>query len=56
MNYFEKFKVKLPSKEKFKISLTGKKINDKEYDHVLKVLKKIEMKTMKDYHKFLSKI
>ena len=56
MNYFEKFKVKLPSKEKFKISLTGKKINDKEYDNVLKVLKKIEMKTMKDYHKFVSKI
>ena len=31
MNDFEKFKEKLPSKEKFYSSLTGKKINDKEH-------------------------
>ena len=50
MTDFEKFKEKLPSKEKFYSSLAGKKINDKEYDHVLKVWDKFEMKTMKDYH------
>ena len=33
-----------------KSSLTGKKINDKEYKLVLKVWNKFEMKTMKDYH------
>ena len=37
MTDFEKFKEKLPSKEKFYSPLAGKKINDKEYDHVLKV-------------------
>ena len=42
MSDFEKFKEKLPSKEKFYSSLTGKKISGKEY--------KFEMKTMKDYH------
>ena len=31
-------------------SVTGKKICDKEYHHVLKVWNKFEMKTMKDYH------
>ena len=30
--------------------MTGKKISDKEYEHVLKVLNKFEMKTMKNYH------
>ena len=50
MTDFEKFKEKLPSKEKFYSSLPGKKINDKEYDHFLKVWNKFEMKTMKDYH------
>ena len=45
-NEFEK----LPSKEKFYSSLTGKKISDKEYKHVLNVWNKFEMKTMKDYH------
>ena len=37
MSDFEKFKEKLPSKEKFYSSFTDKKICDKEYDHVLKV-------------------
>ena len=48
---FEKFKEQLPTKKKnFYSSLTGKKIRDKEYEHVLKVCNKLEMKTMKDYH------
>ena len=34
---FEKFKGQLPSREKFYRSLTGKKVSDKEYEHVLKV-------------------
>ena len=50
MSNFEKFKKELPSKEKFYSSLTGKKICGKEYEHVLKVWNKFEMKTMKDYH------
>ena len=50
MSNFEKFKEELPSKEKFYSSLTGKKICGKEYEHVLKVWNKSEMKTMKDYH------
>ena len=50
MTDFEKFKEKLPSKEKFYSSLAGKKIKDKEYGYVLKVWDKFEMKTMKDYH------
>ena len=50
MNDFEKIKEKIPNKEKLYSSLTGKKVNNKEYDHVLKVWKKFEMKTMKYYH------
>ena len=50
MNDFEKFKKELLSKEKFYSSLTGKKISNKEYDNVLKVWNKFEMKTVKDYH------
>ena len=34
MGVFEKFKA-LPSKKKFYDSLMGKKISDKEYEHVL---------------------
>ena len=52
MTDFEKLKEKLPYKGKFDSSLTSKKINDKEYDHVLKVQNKFEMKTIKDYHDF----
>ena len=40
-------KEQLSSKEKFYSSLTGKKISDKEYEHVLN---KFEMKTMKNYY------
>ena len=48
MSDFEKFKEELRRKEKFYSSLTGKKIKDKEYEHVLDVWKKFELKTMKD--------
>ena len=47
---FEKFKEQLPSKEKFYSLLTGKNVSDKEYQHVLKVRNKFDMKTMEDYH------
>ena len=50
MTDFKKFKKQLPRKEKFYSSLTGKKISNKKYDHVLKVWNKFEMKTNKDYH------
>ena len=49
MRDFEKFKEELLSKEKFYSSLTGKKISDKEYENVLKVWNKFEIKMMKDY-------
>ena len=41
MTDFKKFKEQLPSQEKFYISLTGKKINIKEYDNVPKVWNKL---------------
>ena len=50
MTDFEKFKEELPSREKFYSSLIDRKISDKEYEHVVNVLKKIEMKAMKGYH------
>ena len=49
MSDFEKFEEEWPSKEKFYSSLTDKKNNDKEYEHVLNVWNKFEMKIMKDY-------
>ena len=53
MSDFENFKELLPSKEKFYSLLTGKKISGKEYERVLKVWNKFEMKTMKDvFEKF----
>ena len=55
MGDFKKFKEQLPNREKFYSSLTDKKNSDKEYKHVLKVLNKSEMKTMKDYHNFFLK-
>ena len=36
MSDFEKFKEQLPSKQKLYSSLAGKKISDKEYEHVRK--------------------
>ena len=50
MSDFEKsFKI-LPGKEKFYSSLTGIKVTDKEYKHVLKFWDNVEMKTIKYYH------
>ena len=50
MRDFEKFKEELPSKEKFYSPLTNRRIVDKEYEHVLNVWNKSEMKTTKNYH------
>ena len=47
---FEKFKEGLPGKEKFYSFLRGNKISDKEYEHVLKVQNRFEIKTMKYNH------
>ena len=52
MSGSEKFEEKLPSKKKFYSSLTGKEINDKDYEHAGKVCSAFEMKTVKDYHDF----
>ena len=49
MHDFKKFNYELPSKEKFYSSLTDRDYSDKEYENVLNVWKKFEMKT-KDYH------
>ena len=37
MSDSEKFKEELPNKEKFYITLTNRKITNKEYEHVLNV-------------------
>ena len=50
MNDLERFKEQLPIKEKFYSLLTGKKSNDKGYEHVLNVWNKSGVKAMKDYH------
>ena len=50
MSDFGQFKEESPSKQQFYSTLTGKKINEKEYEHVPKALNKFEMKTMKDDH------
>ena len=50
MSNFKKFKKELPWKEKFYNSLTDREIRDKEYEHVISVWNKFEMKTIKDYH------
>ena len=49
MSGFEKYKEKSSDKSEFYSSLNGKVISDKEYQHVLKVWNKFEMKIMKDY-------
>ena len=48
MNDFEKSKEEFPNKKKFYSSLTDRKTDDEEYEHVLNVSKKFEMKTIKD--------
>ena len=50
MTDFEMFKQQFPSKEIFYSSLTRKEIKDKEFEHILIVWNKFEMKMMKDYH------
>ena len=50
MSDFERFKEKLPSKEKIYSSLNDRKITGKEYGNVLMFGKKTEMITMKYYH------
>ena len=50
MTDFDKLKEEFPIKENFYSSLTGRKISDKDNDHILKVWNKFEMKTMTDYH------
>ena len=52
MSDFETFEEELPIKEKFYSLLIGKKVGDYEYEHVLKIQDKFQMKTMKDCHNF----
>ena len=47
---FERFEEKLPSKEKFYSSLSGKKISDKDFENAVRVWNKFEIKAIKDYH------
>ena len=49
MSDFEMFKEELPIKNKFYSSMIGRKMSDKDYEHVPKVWDKFEMKIMKDY-------
>ena len=55
MNCFEKWKEKLPSKETFYSSLTGKKNSDKGREHALNVWDRFELKKTKDFHDFYLK-
>ena len=45
----------MPHKENFYGCLNNRKINDQEYEHVLNVWNKFEMKMMKDYLDFYLK-
>ena len=47
---FKKFKERLSCKEKFSSLLTSNIISDTEFEYVIKVWGRFEMKTMKDYH------
>ena len=55
MNSFEKFKKQLPSKENCYSSLICRNIIDKEYEHVLTIWDRYEIKTMKSYHNLYMK-
>ena len=44
----------MPIKKKFYRSITRKEINDQEYEHVLQVWNKFEIKTMKDYRELFN--
>ena len=50
MSKIEKSKKELPTKEKFYSSSTGRKITDKEYEHVLNVWNKYEIKDYQDLY------
>ena len=50
MSKIEKSKKELPTKEKFYSSSTGRKITDKEYEHVLNVWNKYEIKDYQDFY------
>ena len=52
MGDFEKFKEELPSKESFYNLLTGKRVDDNEYQHILKVWNKFEVKLPNVYYNF----
>ena len=52
---FDKFIETLLSKNELYSSLSGTGISSKEYQNDLKVLKKFEMKTRKNYHDFYLK-
>ena len=47
---FKSLKKNAQEKKKFYSSLTDKKITDKEYEHILKVWDRFEMRTTNDYH------
>ena len=49
MCYFEKFNEIFPSKKEFYSSLSGKVTSNKDYQYVLNVWVKFEMKTTKEY-------
>ena len=55
MSSFENLKEKLAGKKKCYSSLHDRNISDKDYQHFFNVWKKIEIKTMKDYHEFYLK-
>ena len=55
MSSFKKLKEELSSKEKFYSQLTDNKISDKECEHVIKILDRLEMKAIKHYHKLYVK-
>ena len=56
MSDFEKFEEQLPSREKLYSLLTGKKISDKEYEHVLNVSNKFEIENDERLSQFVFKM
>ena len=53
MSDFKKLKEELLSKEQFYSSLTDRKITGKEYEHILSVWEKFEIKTKKNDHLYV---
>ena len=50
MSDFEKFKEGITQKRKVRSPITERKINDREYEHVLNIWEKNEVKIMKYCH------